>query len=299
MSKGYKFIEALERKAPMFAYDAIKHYEQNPEDVSFLLDPLAQWSEAAYGESIFEEAVKGYAGYAMHVAVAQRKYEKAGKYTPSDISEIKSKVYEDETYMIPYMWGAILIYSFWPSVLNHLALYRDDFISQIPKNGRMLEMACGHGVLGLLAAKERSDIQVKGLDISPSAINIAKRLAVQTDFEERLTFAVQDVLTLDEDEEKYDAILAAMIVEHLEAPQDLIDSLSRNLKPNGIAFISTALESAQKDHIFEFHNESELLIMAEKAGLRVVKLICDSRGKPDQAQFTPRAMAMIVEKKDK
>lgn len=296
MSNGHQFIATLQQKAPMYAADAVKHYDQRPEDVAYLLDPLAEWSEKAYGKEIFSEAIKGYVGYAMHVSVAQRQYEKDGQYNPDAISDIKAKVYQDETYMIPYMWGAILIYAFWPSVINHLTLLRDEFINKIPKGGRLLEMACGHGVLGLLAANTRDDISVSGFDISPSAINIAKRLAEKTGFADRVNLAVQDVLEMDEAQEPYDAILAAMIVEHLEEPQKLINSLSRNLKQNGLAFLSTAIESAQKDHVFEFHNESDLLLMAEKAGLRATRMVSDGQRGAAGGRFRPRAVAMVLEK---
>ena len=63
----------------------------------------------------------------------------------------------------PYMWAAILIYPFWPSMINHIALYRDDFVKALPTKAKVLELASGHGVMGLLAAETRSDIQVTGL----------------------------------------------------------------------------------------------------------------------------------------
>ena len=90
--------------------------------------------------------------------------------------ELVSEVYEHEGYMVPYMWAAILIYPFWPSMINHIALYRDDFVKALPPNAKLLELASGHGVMGLLAAERRPDIQVHGFDISPPAVAVSNRL---------------------------------------------------------------------------------------------------------------------------
>ena len=90
--------------------------------------------------------------------------------------DVISEVYEDEGYMVPYMWAAILIYPFWPSMVNHLAMYRDDFLKALAPNAKVLEIAAGHGVMGLMAAEERSDISVEGIDISPPAVAVANRI---------------------------------------------------------------------------------------------------------------------------
>ncbi len=78
------------------------------------------------------DAAKGYAKYCLGVWKSQQLYEKNGRYTPESHPEIVSEVYEDEGYMVPYMWAAILIYPFWPSMVSHIALYRDDFLKSVP-----------------------------------------------------------------------------------------------------------------------------------------------------------------------
>ena len=96
-------------------------------------------------------------------------------YTPQSVADVISEVYEDEGYMVPYMWAAILIYPFWPSMVNHIAMYRDEFVKALPAEARVLELASGHGVLSLLAAQERTDLRLEGLDISPPAVAVANR----------------------------------------------------------------------------------------------------------------------------
>jgi 2-polyprenyl-3-methyl-5-hydroxy-6-metoxy-1,4-benzoquinol methylase len=208
-----------------------------------LLNPLAQWAEAAYGSNVFDEAARGYAEYCFGVAKAKQAYERAVKYTPEAMPEIMSGVYEHEGYMIPYMWAAILIYPFWPSMVSHIALFRDEFVRRLPRNASVRELACGHRVLSLLAAEERPDIQVEGTDISPPAVAVANRLLGVSGHAGRVRFTVKDALNAKNggDGKKCDEIISAMLAEYLSDPKPLFKAISRQISPEGLVFFSTAL----------------------------------------------------------
>jgi|SRR5580658_1641226 2-polyprenyl-3-methyl-5-hydroxy-6-metoxy-1,4-benzoquinol methylase len=295
---GTAFLRGLDAKAKMFAHSARANYEANEPLCSWLLDPLARWAGAAYGDRTFEDAAKGYARYCLGVWKCQQLYEKTGRYTPESMPEIVSEVYEDEGYMVPYMWAAILIYPFWPSMVSHIAMYRDDFLKALPSAGKVLEVASGHGVMGLLAAETRPDIRVDGFDISPPAVAVANRLRDVSGHAHQVTFEVKDALnlTLTGKPGTYQGIIAAMLAEHLEDPRPLFKVLAHHLADDGLIFFSTALESAQRDHTFEFHHESEPIRMAEEVGLRVTKLVSDS-GVPAGGRFLPRALGMILRRR--
>jgi 2-polyprenyl-3-methyl-5-hydroxy-6-metoxy-1,4-benzoquinol methylase len=293
------FLRALDFKAKMFAPSARAAFDANEELCSWLLNPLARWAEAAYGDRAFEEAAKGYAKYCTGVWKSQQLYEKTGRYTPQSIPDLVSEVYEDEGWMVPYMWAAILIYPFWPSMISHIALYRDDFLKCLPHEAKLLELASGHGVMSLLAAETRTDIQVRGFDISPPAVAVANRLLSVSGHSQRVTFNVEDALKLNLTEcgRTYGGIIAAMLAEHLEDPRPLFRVIAHNLAENGIVFFSTALESAQRDHTFEFHHESEAVKLAEEAGLRVTRLVSDAGSPVPGGRFLPRALGMILRRR--
>lgn len=290
------FLQALDKKAKPFAAHARATVEANKELCTWLLNPLGRWAQAAYGEAAIENAACGYAKYCVGVAQAKKVYERAGKYTPEDMPDIMSGVYEDEGYAVPYMWAAILIYAFWPSMVNHIALFRDEFLRRLPKNASVLELAAGHGVLSLLAAEERPDIRVEGADISPPAIAVANRLLGVSGHAGRVRFAVNDALKADgaSDGEKYQGVISAMLAEHLMDPAPLFRVLSERITPDGSVFFSTAIESPQRDHVFEYNHESQPLQMAEVAGLRVSRLVSDAGAVKEGARFLPRATAMIL-----
>ena len=299
MADAKTFLEAMDRKARMFAPSAWATFQANQSLCSWLLNPLARWTQAAYGDHAFEDAARGYARYCLEVGKLQQIYEQTGKYTPQALPDVIATVYEDEGYMVPYMWAAILIYPFWPSMINHVALYRDEFLKNLPANAQVLELASGHGILSLLAAEERADIRIKGLDISPPAVAVANRLLDVSGHNGRIKFEVKDALALEEGgaESRYQGIIAAMLAEHLEDPLPLFRAISRLLAEDGLVFFSTAIESAQKDHIYEFNHESQPVKMAEDMGLRVTRLVSDAGSPVSSARFLPRAEAMILRRR--
>jgi 2-polyprenyl-3-methyl-5-hydroxy-6-metoxy-1,4-benzoquinol methylase len=217
-------------------------------------------------------------------------------YTPQALTDVISEVYEDEGDMVPYMWAAILIYPFWPSMVNHIALYRNEFLKSLPPNARVMELASGHGVLSLLAAEERSDIRLEGIDISAPAVAVANRLLEVSGHAGRVKFVVEDVLAIERENKggEYQGIIAAMLAEHLEDPRPLFRAISRLLAKDGLVFFSTAVESAQRDHVYEFNHESQPLKMAEAVGLRVTRLVSDASSPLPSTRFLPRAVAMIL-----
>jgi 2-polyprenyl-3-methyl-5-hydroxy-6-metoxy-1,4-benzoquinol methylase len=296
MEHGDLFLEALDRKGKMFARSARANVAANRDLCLWLLNPLARWAEAAYGSEVFDVAAHGYAEYCVGVAKAKAIYERSGRYTPESMPEIVSGVYEDEGYMIPYMWAAILIYPFWPSVVGHIAMFRDDFVRRLPPNATVRELAAGHGVLSLLAAEERPDIQVESSDISPPAVAVANRLLAVSGHAGRVRFTVQDALNGGGagSNGKCQGLISAMLAEHLSDPKPLFGAISRQLAPEGIVYFSTALESPQRDHVFEYNRESQPLQMAETAGLRVSRMVSDASSVPSGSRFLPRSTAMIL-----
>src|SRR5580704_12405518 len=299
MEHGELFLEAMDRKAKMFAPSARANFEANRELCSWVLNPLARWAESAYGSTAFDVAARGYAEYCIGVAKAKQIYERAGTYTPESMPEIMSGVYEQEGYMVPYMWAAILIYPFWPSMVSHIEMYRDHFLKTLQPGAKVLELASGHGVMGLLAAETRSDIYVDGFDISPPAVAVANRLLAVSKHSRNVTFQVKDALKFDLTEERgtYKGIISAMLAEHLQDPRPLFKVIAHHLADDGLVFFSTALESAQRDHTFEFHHESEPLKMAEEVGLRVTKLVSDAGSPVPGGRFLPRALGMILRRR--
>jgi 2-polyprenyl-3-methyl-5-hydroxy-6-metoxy-1,4-benzoquinol methylase len=296
MSDFKAFLDALDKVAKVFAPSARATFEAHKELCSWLLDPLAKWAQAAFGKGVFEDAARGYAKYCMHVAKCQRAYEQAGEYKGGDLQDVISEVYENQSVMIPYMWAVILLYAFWPSRVNHMTVYRNEFLQSLAKEARVLDLASGHGVFALLAAEERPDIHVEGIDISSPAVALANRLLHASGHADRVRFEIKDALDIGEMDRglKYQGIIASHLIEHLEDPGRLFKTITSFLADDGIVFFSVAIESPQRDQLYEFNHESEPLRMAEESGLRVTRLVSDAGKSIPGGQFRPRAMATML-----
>ena len=294
--EGEKFLEALQRKAKLLYPSVRKTVDRFPDDCYWLLDPLARWTRDAFGDEAFDLSAKGYARFAIEVNMLQKAYEESDSFFSGTHDSVVDEVYDNPEYMIPYMWAAVLIYPYWPSMVRHIAFLRDKFVRALPPQGRILELACGHGALGLVAIEERNDLRVDGVDLSPAAIGIAERLRAVSGHSANSTLAVMDALDLQSAGEpgRYQGVLAAMLAEHLHEPERLFRTIAHHLSSDGICFFSTAIESAQRDHVFEFKSEAQVMSMAADAGLRVSELISDGPRRPG-AKYWPRALAAILE----
>lgn len=140
---------------------------------------------------------------------------------------------------------------------------------------------------------------LEGYDISPQSIQIANAVAKAAGVDGRAKYVEKDALDLEKVQaESANACICSFLVEHLENPQHLYKVIHHLLKPGGTAFITGALTAAQVDHIYEYRYESELVMMCEKAGLRVLETLSANpmRTLP-KAKFMPRSMALLVQKR--
>jgi hypothetical protein len=85
-----------------------------------------------------------------------------------------------------------------------------------------------------------------------------------------------------------------MLAEHLSDPRPLFKVIVHRTSQDGLVFFSTAIESPQRDHVFEYNQESQPLQMAEAVGLRVTRLVSDAGVARPGTRFLPRATAMIL-----
>ena len=124
----------------------------------------------------------------------------------------------------------------------------------------------------------------------------AEVLAFLREHAGRVRFEVKDALKIDSqnDEERYKGVISGMLAEHLLDPKPLFTTMSKRVDRGGLVFFSTALESPQRDHVFEYNDESQPLEMAEAVGLRAVRLASDASAVPPGSRFLPRAIAMIL-----
>lgn len=99
------------------------------------------------------------------------------------------------------------------------------------KGKRILDLGCGTGWLSVILAK-RGGI-VDGVDISETAIEIAKRRAEVNDVEAAIDFRPMSFYELEYPDGYFDAIVGLAALHHARDKCRLRDSLCRVLKPGG------------------------------------------------------------------
>ncbi len=106
------------------------------------------------------------------------------------------------------------------------------------KKPRILDMGIGSGVISVTIAKELADCQIVALDISPEAIEIAKRNARDLEAADKIEFRQSDLFGALTGDEKFDLILSN--------PPYISDEEYKTLPPEVLADPKISLTSGEE-----------------------------------------------------
>jgi SAM-dependent methyltransferase len=110
-----------------------------------------------------------------------------------------------------------------------------DLLGERMPRGRLLEVGCGPGLL--LDEARRRGYEVEGVELSADAARYAReRLGLRV---KAIAFE-DDALTSALDSERYDAVLAVDVLEHLDEPVLALDRMRELLAPGGVLLIVTS-----------------------------------------------------------
>ncbi|MBY0463009.1 MAG: bifunctional 2-polyprenyl-6-hydroxyphenol methylase/3-demethylubiquinol 3-O-methyltransferase UbiG [Alphaproteobacteria bacterium] len=120
-------------------------------------------------------------------------------------------------------------------VIDHLRnAFSLSFLDPEPLKGlKILDVGCGGGIL--CEPLTRLGAKVTGIDASPKAIMVAKEHAMKNELE--IDYHCTTIESFREQD--FDAIMALEIIEHVDSPGEFIKSCAKNLKKEGLFFIST------------------------------------------------------------
>lgn len=102
----------------------------------------------------------------------------------------------------------------------------------LPPTGRSLEVGCGSARLSSLLAAE--GYETFCLDFSLSALEAARRNYAVVSAPGQFTLG--DALGLPFQDDTFDVVLSAGLLEHFENPQPIVDEMVRVLKPGGLFY---------------------------------------------------------------
>jgi SAM-dependent methyltransferase len=111
------------------------------------------------------------------------------------------------------------------------ALVLELFRSFLPEPGRVLDLAAGQGAFSIKLRDLGHD--VRAVDVSRDNWKVPDIPVTIADLDSEFAAAISDA------EQKFDAVVAIEIIEHLENPFRFVRECAKLLKPGGLLFLTT------------------------------------------------------------
>ena len=112
-------------------------------------------------------------------------------------------------------------------------LYRAKWISEFIRDGSILDLGCNNGILSLKYAYQGR--RVVGIDLSKEAINFCNDFLKRNNISQYYQIKIEDY----NGKEKFNNIFVCEVIEHAENPKKILDIAKKQLKKNGLIFLTT------------------------------------------------------------
>jgi SAM-dependent methyltransferase len=130
-----------------------------------------------------------------------------------------------------------------------------DLAPAVPRGATVLDVGAGTGLLLAQLARQRPDIAVIGVDISPDMVAVAR--ATLAPFRARATVHIGDVARLPLGDGSVDLVVSSLSAHHWAEPAAAVPELARVLRPGGQAYIYD-IRSAPFDTLVSVAQERSL-----------------------------------------
>ena len=236
----------------------------------------------------WDEAVNGYAEFAIDSMRAQFYFEKHGKYMASSYAECLAQCYHDPEYMtVHYLPGQFLSHFVWPHhhrMLNH---YTRELLPKIrEKVSTFYEVGVGCGMYSLKTLQALPKACGTGIDISEYSLAFTHRIIQDNGLDSRYTILNTDILSAPP-ETQADLVISQEVLEHLENPDVFVKGLYDLTRPGGYGYITAAVKAAHTDHIFLYHTPEEVMEHLIDAGWKILESFVEETEPKKPLEFRP------------
>ncbi len=152
----------------------------------------------------------------------------------------------------PYSFLESLIYDrvIAPAVLRMAAQAEDAFVHRIAPGARLLDVGCGGGHLLAHFAKQRSDIRLTGIDLSPDQVKRARR-RLSPD-QARTDVHQGSALELPFPDAQFDAVYSMASIKHWPDHLQGLRECTRVLRPGGLLLVIEADRGCRMEDVRRF-----------------------------------------------
>ncbi len=294
-----EFCAALRRSMLPFLADGIDTLSAKPgyrDSLEEILGLLRRgWREKPWPKW----AANGTLRFNRTVLQEELSFRKSGQYsrTPEDSVAVNAEVYQSTEVMEGYyLVGLLLSYFTWIHHDRMLEFYRTRFLRDGGSANAVMEWGIGHGLFALLAARVWPAARMTAVDISEHSLDFARRLFEAAGETSRVTFVTADILGCDATFEPVDRLICSELMEHVADPRLLLTRISAALMPGGRAFVTTAINAPQPDHIYLFRSRDEVEQLVAASGLIIEEAISLVHPHNEGRVGAPTVLAMIAVK---
>lgn len=218
------------------------------------------------------DAVKTSRKYVLDYLRQMDYFLKNRDYGHSDFEAIREEIYDNETTMMDtYMPGLLLAYAYTTIIYEKNHLFLSEFLPHIDPYMTGIEVGFGEGFYLWETLKKYPAIKLTGYDISPYAVKFASRLLRVAGLGcTRCELEHANILEgIPLENGMVDFAIFAEIIEHIPDPEKGIREMTRILRPGGIIYLTTVMNSNHMDHISNFSSVDEVRKMITNEGLEI------------------------------
>ena len=137
----------------------------------------------------------------------------------------------------------------------------------------MAGLGTGTGYEVMVAAQKLPEWEIESYDIDPAAEGEARRLLQHFGTQAPIRFARELPLETPAStlRQRYDAIVACEVLEHLPDPAGALRTMREYLTDRGRMFVTMAVNIAQEDHIFLYPDLASCRSQLRDCSLRVIE----------------------------
>lgn len=238
-----------------------------------------------------DNAVESYNRFCRQASRDQAKYNMTGQWPRVSYQSINQSVYQNSDHMTSnYLPGLLLSHWLWPHHYRQMQFFRWSFLSQMiqQRAQEFLDIGVGSGAYSWQVLNRLPSCQGLAIDVSPASLEFAKRL--------NPTLETKCISVEQHPDASTSWLICVEVLEHLEDPKAFLRELNRVLAPGGHAFITAAINSASYDHIWLYHNPSEVSKQIEQSGFYIEQSWVGSAHPPQGRRHVPQVAAFLVKK---